>query len=93
MRADAKRQLFTDTHAEDADVAEAVARALHLSACLPQKTIFVSVDNGHVTLRGEVTWEYQRAAATSVTRWLTGVSSVSNLLAVRSHAAHKMSMA
>jgi len=90
MSTDARRQVCVAV--DDADLAEAVARALHLSASLPQKDLYVSVNDGHVTLRGEVAWEYQRAAAGTVTRWLNGVTGVSNLIAVRSRAPRKVEL-
>ena len=66
----------------DADIAVAVAHALRLSACLPGNSVHGAVNNGHVTLWGEVDLEHERDAATAVTRWLTGVTGVTNLTRV-----------
>ena len=62
----------------DADIACAAAKALNLSTYLPKNSLQVMVERGHVTLSGEVEWEYQRDAATTVVRWLAGVTDVTN---------------
>jgi osmotically-inducible protein OsmY len=67
----------------DADIARAVVKALDWSACLPRNSVRVRVDNGHVTLSGEVAREHQRDAATTVVRWLTGVTGVSNTTTIK----------
>jgi osmotically-inducible protein OsmY len=43
----------------------------------------VKVQNGWVTLAGHVDWQYQRAAAESSVRKLSGVVGVSNLIEIR----------
>jgi osmotically-inducible protein OsmY len=41
------------------------------------------VENGWVTLRGEVDWQYQRAAAEHTAQRLIGVTGVTNALTIR----------
>ncbi|MBM4254107.1 MAG: BON domain-containing protein [Deltaproteobacteria bacterium] len=65
----------------DQEVAKAAADAIRWNVSLPS-TIQISVEDGVVILRGEVDWQYQRDAATSAVRYITGVRSVKNHLAI-----------
>jgi osmotically-inducible protein OsmY len=64
----------------DADIALAVQHALQWSALVPQGKIQAMVEKGHVTLRGDVAWEFQRAAAEGAVRNLLGVVAVANMV-------------
>src|SRR5574337_221263 len=44
----------------DVDIAESVVNALKWHSAVPDERIKVKVENGIVTLEGEVEWEYQR---------------------------------
>ena len=66
----------------DADIALAAERALDWSALVPHQAIKVMVENGCITLTGEVDWEYQRRAAEAAVGNLLGVTAVSNQVAV-----------
>jgi osmotically-inducible protein OsmY len=50
---------------------------------VPPDKIKITVSNGWVTLEGEVEWQYQKNAAESAVRYLTGVVDVSNLIRVK----------
>jgi osmotically-inducible protein OsmY len=67
----------------DADIAAAVTRALEWDAFVDTDRIEVTVAKGWVTLRGEVDYGFQRADVERVTRRITGVRGVSNLLVVK----------
>jgi osmotically-inducible protein OsmY len=67
----------------DADIAEAVIRALEWDAGIPLDRIRVTVSKGWVTLEGDVEWQYQRQDAERVVRRITGVKGVSNLITVK----------
>lgn len=67
----------------DADIALAAERALDWSALVPHQAIKVMVENGCITLTGEVDWEYQRRAAEAAVGNLLGVTAVSNQVAVK----------
>ena len=67
----------------DADIAAAVTRALEWDAFVDTDRVEVTVSKGWVTLRGEVDYGFQRADAERVTRRITGVRGVSNLLVVK----------
>ena len=45
---------------DDADIARTAESALHWSTLLPKDCVKVMVENGFVTLTGEVEWDYQR---------------------------------
>jgi osmotically-inducible protein OsmY len=66
----------------DTEIAHAVANALGWDVVVPRDHITAAVESGWVTLRGEVNWQYQRAAAERAVRYLTGVKGVSNLITI-----------
>jgi osmotically-inducible protein OsmY len=49
-------------------------------------TVKAKVEDGWVTLDGEVEWQYQRNAAERAVRYLTGVKGVANLVTIKTHA-------
>ncbi len=50
---------------------------------MPQDKVKVVVSSGWVTLEGEVEWQYQKDAAESAVRYLTGVKGLSNNITVK----------
>ena len=67
----------------DSDIAIAAQRALEWNVLVPHEKIGVRVENGCVTLAGEVEWHYQRQAAEDTVRDLLGVRNVANQVLVR----------
>jgi osmotically-inducible protein OsmY len=67
----------------DEDIAQACVNALKSNYSVPQDKIKVVVNSGWVTLEGEVEWQYQKEAAESAVRYLTGVTGVSNLITIK----------
>jgi osmotically-inducible protein OsmY len=67
----------------DTDIARAVLGALEWNITIPQEKIRVKVENGWVTLEGEVPWHYQREAAERTVRNLTGVRGVFNMITIK----------
>jgi osmotically-inducible protein OsmY len=67
----------------DADIAAAVARTLETDAFIPIDKLDITVSKGWVTLKGEVEWQYQKTEAERAVRRLTGVTGVTNLIAVK----------
>ena len=57
----------------DAALARAVANALEWNAAVPDESLSVRVQDGWVTLSGNVDWQYQKAAAEQAVRPLVGV--------------------
>lgn len=73
-----------DSHRTDADIADAATRAIDWNASIPKGRVKVMVEDGCVTLSGEVPWAFARTAAASCVRGLLGVKDVINLVAIKS---------
>jgi osmotically-inducible protein OsmY len=67
----------------DADIAEAAENALDWNVSIPHDRIKVTVEDGFITLEGDVDWEYQRSAAEDAVRYLTGVKGVINEITLK----------
>lgn len=67
----------------DADIASAARNALEWNVLVPREAVAVMVEDGHITLSGDVEWAYVRTAAESSVRGLLGVKGVSNLIRIR----------
>ena len=70
------------TH-NDTDIAKAAANSLEANISLPADAIEVTVQNGKVTLSGEVASYFQRIAAKDAIQYLRGVRDVINLIRVK----------
>ena len=68
---------------EDEDIARAVADALEWNVLVPRGCVEVQVQDGAVTLSGEVDWWYQKDAADDTVRKLVCVVLVANHITVR----------
>jgi VCBS repeat-containing protein len=67
----------------DAEIAEAVLNALKWHTSVPDDKIKVKVENGAVTLEGEVDWDFQRTSARTAIQYLMGVRTITNLITVK----------
>jgi osmotically-inducible protein OsmY len=67
----------------DADIAESAKNILGWSSSLPADSIKVLVEDGWLTLSGDVEWQYQRQDAADSVRWLVGVTGVSNQIGIK----------
>jgi osmotically-inducible protein OsmY len=79
-------QLSPSSVRDDSDVATSIAHVIDYNTALPEGAIKARVDDGYVTLEGEVEWPYQREAAEKAIRHITGVRGVANLVSVRRRA-------
>ncbi|MDE2148916.1 MAG: BON domain-containing protein [Gammaproteobacteria bacterium] len=70
----------------DADIARAATDALQWNSFIPQGCIKVKVENGWITLAGEVDWAYERSAAESTVHGLRGVKGVLNQIQLKQKA-------
>lgn len=68
----------------DAEVVDEVFKALKNTWSLPKDKITVKVENGWVSLEGELPWNYQREDARNAVRYLKGVTGVSNNIKIKS---------
>jgi osmotically-inducible protein OsmY len=67
----------------DVDIAKAAVNALKWNTLVPDDRITVKVENGWVTLKGEVDHDYERRAAERAVRYLPGVRGITNLVTVK----------
>jgi osmotically-inducible protein OsmY len=67
----------------DADIAQAALTAFKCSMFIPQEKIKVAVDNGRLTLVGDVEYNYQKVRAEKAVRDLYGVTTVINNIKVK----------
>lgn len=79
-------KLMGDNRRSDADIARAALDALKWDSMVPDQCVKVTVEQGWLTLEGEVDWNYQRESAARAVRNLTGVRGISNLISVRPRA-------
>ncbi|HEX8531118.1 MAG TPA: BON domain-containing protein [Cytophagales bacterium] len=71
----------------DTQIATAIVDAFKSNWSVPDDDVTVQVENGWVTLRGEVSWNYQRASAVEDANKQTGVKGVTNLITIKSDVA------
>ena len=76
-------KLSTDNKRTDADIARAAGSVLQWVAYGPKSAIKVMVEDGWITLTGEVTWHYQKTAAAKSVRYLLGVKGVSDQIIIK----------
>jgi osmotically-inducible protein OsmY len=67
----------------DEEIAGAVASVLEWNVLVPHDRVKVQVQNGLVTLSGEVDWWYQKNAAEEAVRYLIGVVLFDNHITVK----------
>ena len=70
-------------HKTDAEIAESVLNALKWHSAVPEDKIKVKVDDGFVTIEGEVEWEYQRESAKNAVSNLQGVRNLVNNIVIK----------
>jgi len=68
----------------DAEVANEVLGALKSNWSVPKDKVTVMVENGWVTLEGELPWNYQKEAAKNAINFLSGFKGVSNNIKIKS---------
>ena len=70
----------------DSEIAQEAATALRLNSLVPDGKVQVEVENGWITLTGEVDWSYQLARAEQCVRTLTGVRGLYNRITIKPRA-------
>jgi VCBS repeat-containing protein len=81
-----KVNLLSNHQRNDTDISKSLANALDWNVLVPQGTVTNTVEDGWVTLSGEVQWNYQSQAAYAAVRHLLGVKNVVNQIFVKSTA-------
>jgi len=67
----------------DADIARSAENVLSWTSTLPDDSVKVMVEGGWLTLTGDLEWQYQKEDAAERVRLLTGVTGVSNEIAIK----------
>lgn len=67
----------------DQEIASAASTALNWNSIVPRNAVKVIVEDGMLVLSGEVTGDFQRAAAEGAVRHLFGVKGVENRISIR----------
>lgn len=70
-------------HRTDNDIARAAVVALDSDMTIPKGKVTAKVENGWLTLDGEVDWYYQKDAARRAVEHLLGIRGVTNSIVVR----------
>jgi osmotically-inducible protein OsmY len=68
---------------DDSDIATAIAHVLENNVQVPEGKVHARVQNGWVTLDGEVDYDYQRREVERMVRQVRGVTGVSDLITVK----------
>ncbi len=69
----------------DLEIANEVLDALKSNWSVPKDKVTVKVENGWLTLEGELPWNYQKEAAKSAVNFLAGVKGVTNNIKIKSN--------
>ena len=67
----------------DSEIADAIVRALKWNTSIPDEKIKVKVEDGWVTLEGELNWEFQKDQAKQVVGEITGVVGIANFFTIQ----------
>jgi len=79
-------RLAGENRRDDSDIAHAAKNVIDWLSILPKDSIKVMVEDGWITLSGNVDWQYQRIEAKAAVRYLMGVKGVNNQIAIKPHA-------
>jgi len=67
----------------DKEIAQAVTNVLHWNVWVPSDRVKVMVQDGRITLSGDVDWYYQKERAEDAVRHLVGVLGVINSITIK----------
>jgi osmotically-inducible protein OsmY len=80
---DIEVHIWSDKQKTDLEIAQAVVNALKWHAAVADEKIKVKVENGYVTLSGQVDWGYERNMAKTAIENLDGVKMVVNEITIK----------
>ena len=72
-----------DNARTDTEIAQSAISALKWNDVIPQNTVRVKVEDGWITLEGDVEWRYQKHQAEKAVENMYGVKGLSNLINVK----------
>jgi osmotically-inducible protein OsmY len=67
------------------EIADEVLAALKANWTVPNDKVMVKVENGWITLDGELPWNFQKEAAKKTVNYLLGVKGVTNNITIKSN--------
>jgi osmotically-inducible protein OsmY len=73
---------YSDSKISDTEIATAILTALKGNGEVPDRRIAFEIENGVVTLTGEVDWKFQSNAAEETIKYLPGVELVFNRITI-----------
>jgi osmotically-inducible protein OsmY len=76
-------KLSDETARTDADIAQAIVVALGSNISVPADRIQVTVEDGWVTLDGEVEWQFQKNTAENAMKYVRGVRALNNRIKIK----------
>lgn len=82
-------KLTPESKRSDSEIAKAALHALRWHSWVPNERLQVEVEDGWVTLSGEVDWHYQLASAEQCVRPLLGVRGITNNITVKPRVSEK----
>jgi osmotically-inducible protein OsmY len=82
---DLEVKLAAGARPSDTDIAQAALNAMRWHSMVPEERVQIEVEDGHVTLSGELDWAYQVASAEQCVRPLLGVKDITNGIRIRPH--------
>src|ERR1700749_3799384 len=74
---------LADAPRDDSDIATAIAHVLEYNVQIPEGRVHARVQDGWVTLTGEVDYDYQRREVERMVRQVRGVIGVTDAITVR----------
>jgi osmotically-inducible protein OsmY len=74
---------FGDIGVKDDEIAKRALRVMQRNTAIPRDAIQVKVEDGRVTLSGDVDWNFERETAERVVQGLYGVRAVANQIKVK----------
>jgi osmotically-inducible protein OsmY len=83
---DIKVKLAGSHDRTDGEIAASAADHLEWSTSVPDDKVDITVQDGWITLTGQLEWYYQKNAAENSVLFLTGVKGVTNLITITSKA-------
>lgn len=75
-------RLFGLGKRNDTEIAQAAENIVQWISVLPKDSVHLLVEDGWITLSGEVEWQYQKQTASEAIRHLMGVTGVSNQITI-----------
>ena len=82
-------KLAAEHKRSDSEIAQIASSAMRWSSLVPDERVTIEVEDGWVTLTGEVDWGYQLASAEQSIRPLVGVRGLTNRITIKPRASSK----